>query len=219
MPVYKPHLRYFCTKIINMKKWIFIAVTYMVLVGMLAISMKTRDAMEEKWKTAEANVKAYDNLLGASEDENVAYQLTIDQLNYAKDTLLVKLNEARKQAKVKDKNLKSVQYIRSTFVKVDTLVLNDTVFKDRFVSVDTLVGDDWYKADVKLEYPSTIIIKPEFRSEKSIIVSTKKETVNPPKKFWLLRLLQKKHKVLQVNVVENNPYTVDRESRYVEIIK
>lgn len=202
-----------------MKKWIFIAVTYMVLVGMLAISMKTRDAMEEKWKTAEANVKAYDNLLGASEDENVAYQLTVDQLNYAKDTLLVKLNEARKQAKVKDKNLKSVQYIRSTFVKVDTLVLNDTVFKDRFVSVDTLVGDDWYKADVKLEYPSTIIIKPEFRSEKSIIVSTKKETVNPPKKFWLLRLLQKKHKVLQVNVVENNPYTVDRESRYVEIIK
>lgn len=202
-----------------MKKWFLIAVSYMVLIGALMTAISINKRTEEKWKTAEANVKSYDNLLGASEDRNAAYQFTIDQLNCAKDSIMVKLNEARKQAKVKDRNLKSVQYVKSTFVKVDTLVLSDTIFKDKYVDADTIVGDKWYKANISLKYPSTIVLKPEFRSEKNIIVSTRKETVNPPKKWWLLRLFQKKHTVLNVDVIENNPYVQGEESRYVEIIK
>lgn len=47
----------------------------------------------------------------------------------------------------------------------------------------------------------------------------KKETVSAPKKCWLLRLFQKKHKVVQVDIEEKNPYVRDTQSRYVEIIK
>ena len=72
---------------------------------------------------------------------------------------------------------------------------------------------------LKLKYPSTVIVNPVVKSEKHIIVSTKKETVNPPKKLWILRLFQKKHRVLHVNVIEKNPYMDNQESRYVEIIK
>ena len=64
-----------------------------------------------------------------------------------------------------------------------------------------------------------VAVKPEFKSEKHIIVSTKKETVNPPKKFFLFRWFQKKMKVLHVDVVEKNPYVDGETSRYVEIIK
>lgn len=202
-----------------MKKWFLVAVTYMVLIGALMTAISINKRTEEKWKTAEANVKSYDSLLSDSEDRNFTYQLTVDQLNHMKDSIMVKLNEARKQAKVKDKNLKSVQYVKSVFVKTDTLVLNDTIFKDKYLNVDTVVGDKWYKAGISLKYPSTIVLKPEFKSEKSIIVSTKKETVNPPKKWWLLRLFQKKHTVINVDVIENNPYVQGEESRYVEIIK
>ena len=56
-------------------------------------------------------------------------------------------------------------------------------------------------------------------SEKHIIVSSKKETVDPPKKFFLLRWLQRKHLVLHINVIEKNPYVDEESSRYVEIIK
>lgn len=202
-----------------MKKWFLVAVTYMVLIGALMTAISINKRTEEKWKAAEANVKSYDSLLSDSEDRNFTYQLTVDQLNHMKDSIMVKLNEARKQAKVKDKNLKSVQYVKSVFVKTDTLVLNDTIFKDKYLNVDTVVGDKWYKAGISLKYPSTIVLKPEFKSEKSIIVSTKKETVNPPKKWWLLRLFQKKHTVINVDVIENNPYVQGEESRYVEIIK
>ena len=87
------------------------------------------------------------------------------------------------------------------------------------MAVDTLIGDSWYNAKVSLKYPSTVVIQPTFKSEKNIIVSTKKETVNPPKKLWILRLFQKKHTVLKIDVIEKNPYVSNEESRYVEIIK
>lgn len=51
------------------------------------------------------------------------------------------------------------------------------------------------------------------------VVRSRKETVNPPKKLWLLRLFQKKHRVLNIKVIEKNPYVENSESRYVEIAK
>ena len=47
----------------------------------------------------------------------------------------------------------------------------------------------------------------------------KKETVNPPKKFFLFRWFQKKHKIIQVDVIEKNPYVQNEVSRYIEIVR
>lgn len=201
-----------------MKKRIFIILGYVVLVGILAWTVKDRSLMENNWKTATANVKAYDQLLSSSKNKNAAYQLTVDQLNYAKDSILQELNNTRKQLKVWENTLKSMYYISAVVEKTDTITLNDTIFRDR-VNVDTLLKDNWYSVRLKLQYPDTIVVSPSFKSEKHIVVSTRKETVDPPKKLWILRLFQKKHKVLQVDVIEKNPYAVDGESRYVEIIK
>lgn len=204
-----------------MKKRIIIILGYVVLLGLLFISFKDKENIENKWKTSVANNKAYDELLSNSKDKSIALQLTADQLSYAKDSLLQEINKIRKDKKIKDKDLKAVQYITTTLSRTDTITLNDTIFKETLkpVALDTIVGDKWYNTKLTLAYPSTIILKPEFKSEKNIIVSTKKETVNPPKKFWLFRLFQKKHRVLNVIVTENNPYVDNQESRYVEIIK
>lgn len=201
-----------------MKKWIFVVIGYMILIVMLLISYRGKCTMEDNWEVATANVKAYDHLLSSTKDKNVAYQLTIDQLNSVNDSALKELNNLRKQLKVKDGSLKSMQSITATLEKVDTIILKDTVFKEQMV-LDTLLHDDWYRAKLRLCYPDTIILSPSFRSEKSIIVSTKKETVNTPKRWWLLRLFQKKHKVLHVDVIESNPYVLKGESRYIEILK
>lgn len=201
-----------------MKKWIIIAASYTILIVILIISLKANNSYKNKWSRAEANVKAYDKLLSSSKEKNAAFQLTAEQLSSAKDSILKELNETKKKLKIKDKNLKSVQYITTTIEKTDTLIFRDTLFQKE-VAIDTVIGDRWYKADVHLHYPSTLILSPSFKSEKNIIVSTKKETINPPKKFWFFRLFQRKHKILNVNVIEKNPYATDSESRYVEIIK
>lgn len=204
-----------------MKKYFIVAcvIALIGLIGSLVHNIHEAKAYEDKWKTAVANVKAYDELLSDSKNKSTAYELTIDQLNNVKDSTIKELNELKKKLKIKDKNLISAQNIKTVYSKVDTIHFTDTIFKDKVLSADTIVGDEWYKAKVILKYPHTVIINPTFTSDKSIIVSTKKETVNPPKKLWILRLFQKKQTVLNVDVVEKNPYVQQESSRYIKIIK
>ena len=200
-----------------MKKYLFFAV--IILAVALIAALKQAEYAHKKWQTAMVNVKAYAEQLEGSKKQNTAFQLTIDQLEYYQDSIMRKLDETRKQLKVKNKNLQSVHYIASSFTKTDTILIKDTIFKEPDFVADTLLGDEWYKVRIGLKYPSMVSVSPEFRSEKHVVVSTKKETVNPPKKFFLWRWLQKKHVVVKVDVVEKNPYVNDESSRYIEILK
>ena len=189
------------------------------LILMVCVSIRKCQDIQDKLDIATANIKAYDMQLSDEKGKNTAYQFTIDQLNYFQDSILTELNATRKELKIKDSKLKSLQYISSSFSKTDTVVIEDTIFKDTAFSLDTIIGDDWYSVNLGLKYPSTIAVTPEFKSVKHVVISTKKETVNPPKKFFLFRWFQRKHQVIQVDVVEKNPYSGDSESRYIEIIK
>lgn len=185
----------------------------------LVVTIKSKGNIEKKWKEAVENVKAYSDQYSTSEGRNRAFKLTIDQLKYSNDSIIQKLDEVRNELKVKDSKLQSLHYVSSSFARVDTIILKDTLFKDPQVKVDTLVSDEWYSVRVGLKYPSTIAVAPMFKSEKSIVVSTRKETVNPPKKFFLLRWFQKKHTVVTVDVVEKNPYVKNQDNRYIEIVR
>ena len=200
-----------------MKKYLVLAI--IALLGVIVFGWHQIKELNQKWEVAEANVKAYSDELSASGKKNVALQLTVDQLEYFNDSVLKALDKTRKELKIKDKNIKSLQSVKSEFTKVDTIELRDTLFKEPTLAIDTMIGDEWYNVQLGLKYPSTIALKPYFKSEKHIIVSTKKETVNPPKKFFLLRWFQKKHLVINVDVVEKNPYVDGESSKYVEIVK
>lgn len=194
---------------------------FLAMLIALVLTSKYSAELKEKWETAMGNIKSYDSLLSAEKKKNAAFQLTVEQLEYFNDSILKALDETRKELNIKDKNLKALQQVISSFRKTDTIRITqvDTLFRDPSLALDTLLGDEWYSLRLGLKYPSMIAVQPDFKSEKHIIVSVKKETVNPPKKFWLFRLFQKKHKVLQVDVVEKNPYVENESSRYIEIIK
>ena len=199
-----------------MNKYLIIAI--IILLAVISAMWKQVEYANEKWEIAEGNVKAYSMSLSREGERNTALQLTIDQLGYFRDSILQELDDTRKKLKVKDRNLKALQSVSSSFVRNDTITLRDTIFREP-VAIDTLIGDKWYNVQLGLKYPSMIAVKPYFKSEKHIIVSSKKETVNPPKKFFLLRWLQRKHTVVHVDVVEKNPYVSDEHSTYVEIVK
>lgn len=182
--------------------------------------IKSKTSTDKKWKEAVENAKAYSELFSNSESKNRAFKLTIDQLKNSNDSIFQELNEARKELKVKDSKLKSLQYVSSSFSKVDTISLKgDTIFKDSHVNIDTLLSDKWYSVRLGLKYPSTVSIEPKFLSIKYIVVSAKKETVNPPKRFFLFRWFQKKQIRLNVDVVEKNPYVQNQDNRFVEIVR
>lgn len=203
-------------------KYIYLGISILVIVLFVSIYalFSTKRSTDKKWKEAVENAKAYSELFSNSEDKNRAFKLTIDQLKNSNDSIFQKLNEARKELKVKDSKLKSLQYVSSSFSKVDTITLKgDTIFKDSHVNIDTLLFDDWYSVKVGLKYPSTVSIEPKFISIKYIVVSAKKETVNPPKRFFLFRWFQKKQIRLNVDVVEKNPYVQNQDNRFVEIVR
>lgn len=200
-----------------MKKYLII--TIIILFAVIGAMWQQVEYANQRWETSEANVKAYSMSLSREGEKNTSLQLTVDQLGYFKDSVLQELDNTRKELKVKDKNLKALQSVSSSFSKSDTIILKDTLFKEVSLDVDTVLGDKWYNVRLGLKYPSMIAVKPYFKSEKHIIVSTKKETVNPPKKFFLLRWFQKRHTVLNIDVIEKNPYVDNESSRYIEIIK
>ena len=206
-----------------MKKYIYIgAVSLFVILGfVICIQTKELNSYKNRLAQTESSLRAYAQENSTLKGSNREFQLTIDDLNNSNDSLMIKLNDTRKQLKVKDKEIKRLGYIASTAHKSDTIRLRDTLFRDAKVNIDTTITDKdgWYKCDVGLYYPNKVKVAPTFKSEKSIVASVKKETVGPPKKCWLARLFQKKQNVVTVDVVENNPFIVSDKKRFIEIVK
>ena len=201
----------------------YVKIGIIALMCMLAISTyclyQSNQELQEELYTSISNEKAFISENSLLKNENLAFKFTIEQLNYYNDSILEKMNSVRKELGVKDKELKQMQYLLSKATKKDTLVFRDTLFVEPSLDIDTLIGDKWFQMELGLKYPSTITVTPTFVSEKYVVVSTRKETINPPKKCWLSRLFQKKHRVAEVDVVEKSPYIKNTQQRFIEIIE
>lgn len=176
-------------------------------------------SLKEELSISVSNEKAFIAKNSSLKDKNRVFKFTVEQLNYYNDSILQKMNDVRKELKIKDNNLKQMQYLLSVSTKKDTILFTDTIFKDKGLVLDTIIGDKWYNIRLGLKYPNLIYTKPTFTSEKYIIVNKKKETINPPKKFFLFRWLQRKHWVMEVHIKEKNPYIKEINNKFVEIIE
>ena len=201
------------------KKWLTIVLLIILpILSFFTYNLyKQNIRLQENLSVAIANEKAYISENSSLKEESRVFKFTVDQLTYYNDSLTQSMEKVRKELKIKDKNIKQMQYLLSEASKRDTIVFRDTIFTNS-VSIDTIVGDKWYNLKLRLRYPSTVIANPTFVSEKYIMVSMRKETIDPPKKNWLLRLFQKKHRVAEVEVVEKNPYINSEKQRFIEII-
>ena len=166
---------------------------------------------------AVTNIKAYELENSALKDDTIEFQYTIEQLNHSKDSLNQRINKLRKELNIKDKDIQKLQYIVSENQKKDSIVVWDTVFiKD--VKVDTTLTDDWSKLHLQLKYPNTVIADYSFKNESLVTTYLRKETLNAPHKCAFIRWFQKKHKVIHVEINEQNPYCETKEQRFINII-
>ena len=190
------------------KKYIRIGV--IVLTSLLAVSTyifyNRNQDLKEEISVSMSNQKAFIAENSSLKEENRVFKFTVEQLNYYNDSILQKMNEVRKELKIKNKDLKQMQYLLSEATKKDTIVFRDTLFREPTLDIDTIIGDKWYSIRLGLKYPNLITTNPTFISEKYIIVNKKKETINPPKKFFLFRWFQKKHWIMEVHIKEKNGY-------------
>lgn len=202
-------------------KLIIIGVVTVILIALgitVAIQNKRISNLTQDLSYAHANESALLLRNDSSKNKIRSLQFTVDQLDYFNDSIITLLNNTRHQLNIKDKDLKELHYLKSIATKTDTLVMKDTIFVES-VNIDTIIQDDWHKTNLTMSYPNTITVTPEFISDKTIITYLSKETVKPPKKCKFLRAFQRKHKVIVVEIKENNPYVTTTEHKHIEIIK
>lgn len=204
-----------------MKDYIYfiIGMLFVVLIGINIVQGNRIDSLETDLSYSKANEKALFEERDSLSNSNRTLYLSIDQLNAVNDSIIRKMNATRRELDIKDKEIKELQYQLSTASKTDTLFFRDTLFREPEFKLDTLFGDKWYNMKIHLEYPSIISVSPTFISERYVNMYLKKETINPPKKCFIARWFQKKHKVMTVEIVEENPYIQIIEQKYIKIIE
>lgn len=179
---------------------------------------KQMQAIQDRYSVSMENIKAYNSEINILKDDNRAYKLSIEQLSYFNDSITLKMNELRHSLRIKDKELKQMQYQLSHIDKTDSIFIRDTIFISPEFKLDTTMGDQWLSNRLLLEYPNKVKINTKVKSEHTLFVTSEKETINPPKKFFLFRWFQKKHQVLNIIVEENNPHIEQDKYKHIEII-
>lgn len=164
------------------------------------------------------NEKAYAAENSNLRDKNLVYKLSIEQMGYFQDSLMIEMKRIANENGIKDRHIKNLQYQLEHFSKRDTIVLIDTIFRYSTFHLDTCLVDEWNKTCLSLSYPGNIGISNSYRNEKFIIVNSRKENIKPYKCF-LGKWFGKKHTILEIDVVDKNPYVETERQRFIEIIK
>lgn len=199
-------------------KQIIVKIILIVLTILLIIGLFHRiNILNNQLSVSVSNEKAYAVENSDLNKKNRVFQFTIDQLQYSNDSLNRKIISVVRESDIKDRNIRSLQYQLEHFSKTDTIVLRDTIFRDPTFHLDTCLIDEWNKTCLSLSYPGNIGISNSYRNEKFIIVNSKRENIKPYKCF-LGKWFGKKHTVLEIDVVDKNPYVETERQRFIEII-
>ncbi len=200
-----------------MKKYLIQIGIVLVLIATIVVGYKKYQETTQQLSRAILNNKAY-----ANRDDSTtvrAYQMTLEEVKEYGDSIDKELLAFAKKNGIKEKTITNTHYIKEYINTTDTIVVNDTIFRDKNFAMDTTITNPWYKIRVGLRYPDTIAVSPEFTSEKYVVVNTKRETIDPPKKCFLLRWFQKKHNVTEVTIFERNPYIKVEQQKFIQYTK
>ena len=162
---------------IAIKKYLIILLASIALICgvLLWFSYNHTKQLNEELKTATNNYKAEIR-------KNVVYQFTLADLKDSKDSSDLKVKTLIGELKIKPKKVTETVYIDSQIQIKDTVTLKDSVFIRDY---EAKTGDEWYSLDLKFKAPDTLNVDLKVRNEVIAITYDKRETIKPPKKFFL----------------------------------
>lgn len=204
--------------IYNMKKIIIISTIIVVGITTIFFLIKRINSLNEQLSISINNEKAYRAENSKLKENNLAFKFTIEQLENSVDSISQEILKVVDDNNIKDKTIKYLQYQLKTYNKIDTLLIRDTIFKNPDFKLDTCIIDKWNKSCLSLSYPNQIILNNTYYNKSYVIVNSRKEPIKPVNCF-LERWFTKKHTVLEITVVDENPYVSTKEQRFIEIIK
>ena len=159
------------------------------------------------------NIQAYEQIVDNTEQNSRVLQLTINELNNSKDSLLRQVQDIKKELKVKDKNLKQAQVINT--------VIRDTITK-------VITKEPNFEEELKLNPLTTIKVsrqdsiltaKIDIQNQQILFISEKK-VYKRKYKNCLIRFFRfdfKKIRVREYKIHNSNELIKVTNTRVVEV--
>lgn len=190
----------------------------LIILGSFII-FKNNQRLRNDLDISRQNIETLLQVRDTLESSNKALLINVELLNNSNDSIIKELNNTRKSLKIKDKEIESLHKINSEIHRVDSLIVRDTIFSEPDICIDTTLYDYWGFTNIFLKYPSFINVESVMDSNLSIYTFYRKEPIKKPKKTKIGRFFQKKRKVLEMEVVENNPNIVIKQNKFIKVIK
>lgn len=206
-------------KIVNWftKNFKVVAVSFIMLLA--AISFYMHNQLEYKDKQINAlqnNIEFYQSVSENEHNRNIVLQMTVDELNQSKDSLLQQITKIQKQLDIKNKKL------------ISTNVIN-TQIKDSIKTIIKSIDRDFIK-ELNLNQLTTIIVsridstlsvKLDLQNQQILFIEDTKEYKKKYKNGFIrfLHLDWRKKHVRKYNIHNSNDLIKITDSRIVEIIK
>lgn len=159
------------------------------------------------------NIKAYEQLATENKRLNTVLQLTVNELNNSKDSLIQQVEQARKELKVKNKNLQQAQVINT--------VIRDTVTK--VITIDRNFNEELKinpLTTIKVTRTDSILTaKIDITNQQILFIEEKKEYKNKYKNGWIRfwHFDWKKIKVRKYQIHNTNPIIKITDTRIIEV--
>lgn len=201
-----------------MKKYIRIikVVLVILVISVISILVINNRNLRESNSIYDNNFKALNLEKDSLSKAAIAYRFSVEQLEYINDSIIEDLNNTRKQLQIKDNQILQMQSIKTEISTKDSIFIKDTIFRDSFVRIDTTLQDKWHTIKISLQ-PSKLTIDAKYRSELQVFAKSSKEIMGTPKKCFVGRWFQKKHKVIRVDVMDKNPNAIITEKKFIII--
>lgn len=183
-----------------------LTVTIFVLGGQLKDKQNEIDRLSN-------NIQAYEQLVTNKEQTNTVLQLTINELNNSKDSLIQEIQQTKKKLNVKNKNLVQAQVINT--------VIKDTVTK--VITVDRNFNETLKinpLTTIKVSRTDSILTaKIDIQNQQILFIEEKKVYKNKYKNGWIRfwHFDWKKIRVRKYQIQNSNPLIRVTDTRIVEI--
>lgn len=200
-----------------MKKILIKVLSYVILAIIIFLMGQKIHNLNVSLDNSINNIKAYAAENSGLIESNRVFKLSIEQMEYYNDSLMLEMKKIANDNGIKDRKIQALQYQLEHFAKRDTIILRDTIFRDPDFVLDTCIVDQWNKSCLHMEYPSVIALDNEYKNDKFITLNSHKEPVKP-RKWFLPRWFTRKHTVVEVLIIDKNPYVTTPQQRYIEVI-
>lgn len=194
-----------------------------VAVGIICLLSVTifvqRNSLQKKNKEIERitnNIRAYEDIAANKEKHNRVLQLTVEELNTSKDSLIEQVRIEQKKLKIKGKNLTNVSVI-NTEIK-DSV---KTVIKHKLIDFEEKLELNKLTTIIVSRKDSILAAKLYIENQQILFVDEKKEYLTKYRNGWVRfwHFDFKKTRIKQYRITNSNPLIKVTDTRVIELPK